>query len=287
MKRSLLALLVVLAVAIPTVAGAATAPTISITSPAPGATISKAVSDTILVNGTATFDVPVAATRTFYLRRDACGGSAAQNTRLSTASGTDGGDGCGNLIGGASTATTNYPAENGLPLTVDTTKAAKVTIVVSSFTGLGGVGNQQITATLTGRAGSTTKTLGSGSQSILLTPGTDAYTYEITIPIANPGAPISTLNLALAIGGGFQHGHVNLNSASFVELPILDTGRVDVSSDSSTFAASKTAQAVLNGDGTWTAEIVTPSVGSRKIYARAVQGGLTTNATPVSITVIA
>jgi hypothetical protein len=237
------------------------------------------------VTGTAAFGAPTPTTRTFYLRRDACGGNTPPNTRLSTSAGTDGGDGCASLTSGVLPATTNYPAENGLPLTVDATKTAKVTVVLSSWSGVTGAGTQQVTATLTGRAGNQQRTLGAGTHSMDVT-GVDAYTADITIPLQNPGAPLSTLNLAVTIGGGVQHGHVNLNSASFVELPILDTGRVDVSSDSATFAPSKTVQAEFSSDGTWTAEIATPSTGSRKIYARAVQAGApTTNSTPVSITV--
>jgi hypothetical protein len=287
MKRPLLAALVAFVVAIPAVASAAN--TISVTSPANGATFSRAIWETIPVTGTATFGVPVATTKTFYLRRDGCGATAGPaNTRLSVASGTDGGDGCGNTLGGVSAATTQYPAADGVPLTVDAGKTAKVTIVLSSFTGLGGVGNQQVTATLTGLAGNQTKTLGTGSQTILIVPGTDVYTYEITFPVANPGAALSSLNLAVGIGGGFQHGHVNLNGASKVDLPILDKGRVEVSSDSATFSPSKTVEAVVSPDGTWTAEVVVPSAGSRKIYARAVQtGSSTVNAAPVSITVTA
>ena len=289
MKRSLLATLVALSVGIPAMAGAATAPTISITTPANGATFSRSASETIIVTGTSTFGAAVPATKTFYLRRDACGATqGAPNPRLSTTSGTDGGDGCGNLLGGASATTTNYPAENGLPLTIDPGKNAKIVIATSSWSGFGGVGNQQVSVTLTGQAGNQTKTLGSASQTVLLTPGTDVQNYEFIFPVQNPGAPLSSLDLAVTIGGGFQHGHVNLNGASFVELPVLDTGRIDVSSDSSSFAAAKTVQAEIASNGTWTAEIVTPAAGSsRKIYARAVQGGTTTQAAPVSITVTA
>ena len=288
MKRPVLSALVALAVALPATAGAApTAPTISITGPANGASISRAASETIYVTGTAAFGEAIPASRTFYLRRDACGGGTPPNTRLSTATGTDGGDGCASLTSGVLPATTNYPAEeSGLPLTVDSSKPAKVTIVLSSWSGGTGAGTQQVTATLTGRAGNQQRTLGAGTHSMDVT-GVDAYTADITIPLQNPGAPISTLNLAVTIGGGVQHGHVNLNGASFVELPILDTGRIDVSSDSATFAPSKTVKADLSADGTWTAEINTPSAGNRKIYARAVQSNLTTQATPVAITVTA
>jgi hypothetical protein len=287
MKRPVLSALVTLAVALPATAGAAPQPpTISVTSPANGASFSRANSETIIVTGTSAFGEAIPASRTFYMRRDACGGSVPPNLRLSTTAGTDGGDGCGNLISGVLPGTENYPAENGLPLTVDFARTAKVTVVLSSWSGVTGAGTQQVTATLTGRAGNQQRTLGAGTHSMNVT-GVDAYTADITIPLQNPGAPISTLNLALTIGGGVQHGHVNLNGASFVELPILDTGRVDVSSDSATFAPSKTVQADISADGTWTAEITTPSAGNRKIYSRAVQANMTTQATPVSITVTA
>lgn len=283
MKRPLLAALVALVVGIPAMASAAN--TITITSPTNGASISKGNSPTTIVTGTAAFGAAVPATRVFYVRRAGCGANAGPaNTRLSITQGTDS-TSCGSTTAPLAS-TSQYPAEDGIPLTVDASKPASATITLSSFSGVTGVGTQVVTATLTGRVGNQTKTLGTGTHS-MDTLGVDTYAAEFPIPLANPGGPITTLNLALTISGAAQHGFVNYGGTSFINLPILDTGSVDVSSDSSTYAASKTVKAELSADGTWVAEITTPSAGSRKIYARAVQGTTKVEAAPVSITVTA
>jgi hypothetical protein len=269
-KRALLKLLTigVALIAVPAAAAAATAPTVAITSPVAGQTISKAASDTITVLGNAGFGTPVAADRTFYLRRDDCGGS--DNPHLSIVQGSDGGDGCGNLIGGVSAAPETYAAVDGVPFTLDTSRKAHITVVTGSFSGAGGVGNQSVTAKLFGGSG----LLGQGSQTILVTPGTDQYTYGFDITLADQSDPVTDLSLELTITGGFGHGFVQMNGASFLDVPIMDTGSIKVSTSSSNFT-----YATIEDDGTWSAELNTPSAGNRTITALATQGESTASTT--------
>lgn len=283
--HALLGLLTALAVAIPFAAQAA--PTLTVADPEPGSTFSRATNPTISVTGTVAFDPPVPSTRKFNFRRDGCGaGDVPANTRLSTLTGTDSGA-CGSLIGLVG-ATTQYPAENGLPLVLDTTRPASVTVVTESDFGLG-VGNQEVTVTLTGRGDDgATKTIGSGTQTQLITPPAESTTYrfDITLGTGLEGVTFETLNAALRVAGGQSSGFVSYGGASFIDLPIMDPGTVQVSSDSPSFSASRTVAAEIASDGTWSAQPATPSTGSRKLYVRAVQGTTVVTAEPIPVTIV-
>lgn len=294
MKRPLVATLVALAVAMPAVAGAVTAPTISITSPAAGASFSRSIYDTIPVSGIATFGEPVAEDRTFYLRGTGCG--ATEDFWLSTLSGTDEYDGCG-IIGGLPAQEffmepSIFPSRDGLPVLLDASKDVTGTIRAESWFGDGipGVGQVTVEVSLSGtKSNNQGVTIGQDTLEAVNT-GADGVQLPFTFDIAAnlDKAPLKDLTFSVLIhGANYNSGNLGLSGDSKFTLPIFDPGRVDVSSDSATFSASKTVQATFNANGTWKAEVVVPNTGSRKIYARAVQAGVTTDATPVSITVTA
>jgi hypothetical protein len=270
------------------VAAAQATPTIAITSPVDGTTLSRAL-ETFTVSGTATFDAPVPVTRKYHFRRDACGTAANANRRLSVIVGAET-IGCGGLTSAATPLVDVYPAVDGVPVTVDPTKDAKVTMVVGAWlSGVGGgIGQEKIDAVLSGRtADGQTVTLGTGTDTILVTPDQDEVTHTITIPLADSATQrLTSLTLQTTIGGTVVRSYVSYGGASFLELPIMDTGTVQVSADSATFTATKTVDAVLNSDGTWVAEVPAPAAGQRKLYARAVQGTTKIDATPVTITVV-
>jgi hypothetical protein len=294
MKRPLLALLVVLAVAIPAVAGAATAPTISITNPAGGSSFSKAAFDTISVSGTSSFDVAPAEDRVMYLRGTGCGATAV--LWISTETADDEYDGCGSqaglptreVLGG----TLSFTSRDGVPVLLDASKNLTGQVRGESWVGPGtpGVGQVKADVSITGvKSNNQSVAIGSGTFETLNT-GTDGVNIPFTFDIAAnlDRVYIKSLTVDVLIHGvNWNSGNLGLSGDSKFTLPIFDPGHIDVSGDSATFAAAKTAQAVLNSDGTWSAEVPTPNVGSRKIYARAVQAGVTTNATPVSITITA
>ena len=265
---------------------ASATPTVAITTPLAGSTFSRAVFDTISVTGTATFDAPVAATRKFYLRREVCGANN-PGTRLSTVAGGET-IGCGGLYSAATPIVDTYPAQNGLPVVVDATKQAKLTIVTGAWvSGVGGgIGQEKIDVTLTGvTAEGETKTIGTGTKTTLVTPDQDEVTTVIDIPLQQLTDVFTAFTMRTSISGTVMRSYVSYGGASFLEVPIMDVGTVQVSSDSSTFSATKTVDAVFQSDGTWAAEIPVPSAGARTIYARAVQGATKINAEPVSITV--
>jgi hypothetical protein len=294
MKRSLLAGLVVLAVAIPAMAGAATAPTISIGSPTTGASFSRTFFESIPVSGLATFDAPVASTKTFYAHRDGCADSN-DPKYLSVTAGAGETEGCQYVlppaaVDAAGGAEETFPTQDGVPVTLDASRNLHVRIQADGSTSLG-VGladlSYQLNATKTN--GQSVQ-LGSGTKQYPVTPLSADYVSDFNIDLPDSVHNVSFRDLTLVVkivGAQAQHGGLDYNGQTFIEVPIFDGGTVQVSSDSATFSAAKTVNATLNANGTWNAEVVVPNTGSRKIYARAIQGAVTTNATPVSITVTA
>lgn len=279
--------------------GAQAATSIAITSPAAGTTFSRASDETITVTGTATFGPAVPENRTFYLRGSGCG--ATEAFWLSVESGTDEYDGCGTigglpfneviyqLGGGPNT----FAAQDGIPAILDASKNVTGTIRAESWTGDGtpGVGQVVVEVSLSGAdAEGNSVTIGSDTLEAMNT-GTDGVQLPFTFDIGDSLDKVALTELTLSVeihGVNQNSSNLGLSGDSKFTLPVLDAGLVEVSSDSSTFSASKTVKAELASDGTWTAEIPTPAIGaSRKIHARAVQGGVKTTAAPVGIVVTA
>lgn len=283
------------AVAAVTVASAASAaPVIAITSPTNGSSVS-ASSELMDVAGTVSFDAPVATARRWFLRRDDCGGTA-DNPHLSTKQGSDGGDGCGNLLAPVSGNAESYSAVDGLPATLE---AGEITgqLTVSSFQGLVGspvgVGAGQWTANITiGGSDATGRfvTVAQISETYLVTPNAPENTVPFSAPLdaSLVGSQLRSLTMDVEVvpdPGSGLHGFIGASGTSYFDLPILDAGTVQVSTSTS-FSPSTTATATVNPDGTWHAEVPTPSVGTRQVRARAIQSGVTTTAAPVTITVV-
>jgi hypothetical protein len=285
--HTLLATAVALAVALPFAAQAA--PTITVTGPASGSVFSKEGTETIPVTGTVSFDTPAPAVdRTFYFRRELCGNVAGANRRLSVVKGSET-IGCGAPNSAVTPIVDNYPAVDGLPLLIDASKQAEVTVVESAFVADvgGGVGQEKIEALLTGTTVSgETKTIGTGSETQLVTPDKDEVTHTFSFALTDPGEVLTALNLRITTSGTLGRSYTNYAGASFLKLPIFDVGTVQVSGDSATFSAVRTVTATVAPDGTWTADVPTPSVGARKIYARAVQGTNKVSVDPISVTII-
>src|SRR5882762_6615622 len=134
------AMLAIVAAIAASVAGAAAGPSITITSPTAGQKVSLRHNTYTAVAGTASFATPTAQATRFYLRRDGCG-TANDNPHLSVVSGTDGGDGCGlvltSIVGAGGTvdqrASVDYPSTDGMPLTLDGSRAVTGTVDLESF----------------------------------------------------------------------------------------------------------------------------------------------------------
>ena len=276
-------------------AGAAQAdPSIAITSPTPGATVSRA-NGTMAVTGTSAFDAPIPAQETFYLRGSGCG--ATESFWLSTTTGADEYDGCG-AVGGVPAnevfyqlggAPMTFSAQDGVPIMVDASRDLTGTIRAESWTGPNtpGIGQVLLDVSLTGSTDAgDSYVLGSGTFQAVNT-ATDGVQFPFTFNIGDEvqGAKLSDLTMSVEIhGANWNSSNLGLEGASKFTLPMFDTGKVEVS-DSAAFTAARRYRAGIASNGTWIAEIPVPSLGNRAIYARAVQGSVTTFADPVPITV--
>jgi hypothetical protein len=263
---------------------------IEITSPAPGATVSRAAGP-LAVTGTAAFDPAVAATKTFFLRGTGCG--AETDLWLSSSKGTDDYDGCG-TIGGlplneALGGPESLSARDGLPVTLDGSKPIAGVIRAESWTGDGtpGFGQVAVDVAIFGTtADDEFLTLGEGTVTAMNT-GADgvAVPFSFPVPAEAAGKTLTGLTLDVLVrGANFNSSNLGMSGDSKFDLPILDAGVVQVS-DSSTFPASRTVSTTLDAAGRWTARIPAPSAGQQTVYARAAQAGQRLSATPVPITV--
>jgi hypothetical protein len=276
-------------------AGAAqAAPSIAITSPAAGSTVSRA-NGTMTVMGTSAFDAALPAQETYYLRGSGCG--ATESFWLSTTTGADEYDGCG-TIGGlpanevlfqAGGNPMTFSAQDGVPVVVDASRDVTGTIRAESWTGPGtpGVGQVVVNVSLTGSTDRDSYVLGSGTFEAV-NAAKDGVQFPFTFNLADElqGAQLTDLTLSVEVhGANWNSSNLGLEGASKFTLPMFDTGRVEVS-DSAVFTAARRVRATIGSGGTWAAEIPVPTAGARTIYARAVQGSSTTDATPVPITVV-
>lgn len=266
-------------------------PEIAILYPAAGDAFSRADVSEIEVIGTAAFDEAVASSRTFYARRDACA-NGDDPKYLSVQQGSGETEGCQyvapgvlvDLLGGAEE---YFPAVNGVPLVIDASKNMHVHIQLDGDTSVGlGLADFQYAVTAQKSTGQQV-TLGSGSKQYTVTPMSSDYehTFDVNLADSLHGVQITDIQLMVnAVGAQAQHGGLDYNGATFLEVPMLDAGSVQVSTSPS-FGASSTVTANLNEDGEWQAFVPTPAAGARKIYARAVQGAVTASANvPITIT---
>jgi hypothetical protein len=271
-------LLAVAAVAAAIVAGAASASTsVTITSPADGTKVSARHTPYLAIAGTASFADTSAGTTRFFLRRDGCGTSN-DNPHLSVTSGTDAGDGCGLIInqvgpvGDADqSAFIDFPASDGMPLSLDGTKAISGQVALTGAQ----VGLAEVDVTLEALVGGQPVTIGSTTGSAVLDPtGNDTpVPFTIQPNVSLDGSDVQALDLRVHIHGpNVYSGFVSLSGASYVDMPSHAASvnkSVSVSIDDPTFANAVPAR--LDGS-TWTVAIATPAIGQHTIYSRSTQG---------------
>jgi hypothetical protein len=237
------------------------------------------------VTGTVAFDEPQSTNRRYQLRRDACGTTSAANPRLSVFGGGES-IGCGGLTSAATPIDVTYPAVDGLPLRVDASRSARLTLTQGAWVaGVGGgFGQETVAATLQGVVDGEVVTLGTGTASTVVTPADDKVTTVVDIPLTGVTSDdvVTALSLVTRVSGTVGRSYVAYGGASFLDLPLTDIGRVDVTIGS--YGASAVG-AVVEPDGTWRAEVPMPTPGTRTVNARAVQNGVTVRAEPVTITV--
>jgi hypothetical protein len=268
------------------IAVAAGGPSVTITSPTSGQRISAHRDTYVAVAGQAAFATPASATSRFYLRRDGCG-TANDNPHLSVTSGTDGGDGCGltltSIVGVGGTvdqaASVDYPSSDGMPLTLDASRAVNGTIDLSSIAisdpVAAGTGQLTVTVDLEALAHGNGVDLGSDSETVLVTPAQTEYPVPFTI---QPGSALdrgdlSGLDLRVHISGPFVFSGFIANSGkSWLDVPSWTASfarSVDIAVDDPSFASPVPAR--LSGTD-WSVALKTPAPGNHVIYARATQG---------------
>jgi hypothetical protein len=264
---------------------------VAITSPAAGATVSRAASDTLAVKGTSLFDAAIATGKTFFLRGNGCG--ATEDLYLSASKGTDDYDGCG-IIGGVPLNEVIKPVEtldarDGLPVRLDGGKPITGTIRAESWiqNGVPGVGQVVVDVAMYGTTagedladfGSTTVTaMNTGSEGVQVP-------FTLQVPESLAGVVLTGLTLEVTVrGANYNSSNLGMDGDSKFTLPILDSGSIQVS-DTSSFTAARTRTVLPAADGTWAAGLPMPAAGAATIYARAVQGTTRLSAAPVDITV--
>ena len=297
-KSTRAAALLVGAAAVTAAVASAAGPPTTITSPTAGQKISLRHTPYTAIAGTTSFVAPSASTTRFYLRRDGCG-TTNDNPHLSVISGTDGGDGCGLVltivgIGGTAdqAASVDYPSTDGMPLTLDTSRAVTGTIDLESF-GItdpvaAGTGLVTVSVSLEALDQGNGVSVGSDSENVLITPTQTDYPVPFTIQ-ANGSldkADLSGLDLRVHVEGPYAFsGFIGNSGKSWLDVPAWSASfnqSVRVSLDDPTFTNPVPAR--VSGT-TWSLALPTPAVGPHTLYAESTQGFDTGAAVSRSFTV--
>ena len=290
-KAAAIAFAAALVIALAASIAAASSSSVTITSPKTGSSLSLAKNPTTTVAGGVTFAASPAQTSRFYLRRDGCGTSN-DNPHLSTTSGTDAGDGCGlviNAVAGVGGdvdqgAFEDFPASNGMPLALDTSRAISGTIDITGTA----VGLVELDVSLEALVGGQGVAVGSDTESFVLDPTVSDNPVPFTIvpSAALANADLQALDLRVHIHGpAFDAGFLGYSGKSRVDMPSYAASvnkAVSVSVDDPTFANPVAAR--ISGS-TWSVAIPTPAIGKHTIYAESTQGFDTSAPAATAITV--
>lgn len=258
----------------------ASSSSVTITSPKAGSTISLHTNPYTAVAGGVTFAASDPQTTRFYLRRDGCGTSN-DNPHLSTTNGTDPGDGCGLVINSVAGvggdvdqgAFVDFPASDGMPLALDTSRSITGTIDITGTA----VGLVEMDVTLEALVGGQGVSIGSDTESFLLDPTASDNPVPFTVvpSSALANADLQGLDLRVHIHGpAFDAGFMGFSGKSWVDMPSFAASvnkSVSVSVDDPTFANPIPARIDASGS-TWSVAIPTPAVGKHTIYAESTQG---------------
>jgi len=291
--RALVVAAVVTAAALAVGVAGASTPTVTITTPKAGQSVSLKKTPYLAVAGQAAFAPATAGTTKLYLRRDGCGTSN-DNPHLSVTTGTDGGDGCGllfNAVVGAGGdadqgAFVDFPASDGMPLPLNTHSPINGVV---SLTGAQ-VGLAEVDVTLEALINGEAVTLGTATGSAVLDPTGDHTPVPFSIQPSSTldGSDLQALDLRVLIHGpNVYSGFISLNGNSYADVPSYAASvnkSVQVSLDDSTLANAVPARIDTSGTS-WSVAIPTPAVGKHTLYARSTQGFVTSAPTSVAFTV--
>ena len=272
---------VVLATALVAGAAASSATSVQITTPKPGSTVHLGASPYTAVAGTVSFAAATPQATRFYLRRDDCGGSN-DNPHLSVVNGTDAGDGCGLVLtsvvglGGDVDhgAFVDFPSTDGMPLAFDSGQNVTGTIDLESLAGAG-TGLLEVDVSMEALDHGNGVTIGSDSESVLITPLAADYPVAFTIQ-PNPalaGHDLSGIDLRVHVHGPFVFsGFIGNSGKSWTDVPSYAASvnqAVQVSLDDASFSSPIPAR--ISGSS-WSVAIPTPAVGKHTLYAESTQG---------------
>lgn len=285
---------IVASLAVAAAVSAASAPSVTITSPKQGSAVSAKRTPSLTISGAATFAPVTAGSSRFYLRRDGCGTSN-DNPHLSVTSGTDGGNGCG-FIGGNGFVSTvskglfsvDYPSIDGMPLVLDSSRTIEGTLDLQNDAA--GVGQVTLDFTIEALVNGDGVIVGTDSESVLVNPTQSDYpvAFHVTPTAALNKVSLSGIDVNVYIHGAYSDsGYIGNSGASFLDVPSFSASpdrSVQVSIDDPSFANPITAtlNSAASGYGT---TVATPAVGTHTVYARAAQGYDTSSVASSTFTV--
>jgi len=285
---------VVLATALVAGAAASSATSVQITTPKSGSTVHLSASPYTAVAGTVSFAAATPQATRFYLRRDDCGGSN-DNPHLSVVNGTEAADGCGLVLtsvvglGGDVDhgAFVDFPSTDGMPLAFDSGQNVTGTIDLESLAGAG-TGLLEVDVSMEALDHGNGVTIGSDSESVLITPLAADYPVAFTIQ-PNPalaGHDLSGIDLRVHVHGPFVFsGFIGNSGKSWTDAPAWSASldqSVQVSLDDPSFGSPVPAR--IAGTS-WSVALPSPALGTHVVYARATQGFDTGPAASRSFTV--
>jgi hypothetical protein len=272
---------VVLATALVAGAAASSATSVQITTPKSGSTVHLGANPYTAVAGTVSFAAATPQATRFYLRRDDCGGSN-DNPHLSVVNGTDAGDGCGLVLTSVAGpggdvdhgAFVDFPSTDGMPLAFDSGQNVTGTIDLESLAGAG-TGLLEVDVSMEALDHGNGVSIGSDSESVLITPQAADYPVAFTIQ-PNPalaGHDLSGIDLRVHVHGPFVFsGFIGNSGKSWTDVPSYAASvnqAVQVSLDDASF--SNPIPARISGSN-WSVAIPTPAVGKHTLYAESTQG---------------
>jgi hypothetical protein len=293
--------------AVVVMAGAAVAaPTVSITSPANGTTVSRSQTPTLALAGAVNFDTPASVDAKYYLRQNVCSNATTDVRSLAPTFSNADAASCGyngnitplnevvQIVDGVPGLVLDYSLQDQfLPVTLDATKPITGNLRLASFNANGvgvGVGVTTVDVTVRGTVNGSEQTVGSASVSYQHLPGTvnKDLAFSITPGAALDKKDLTTLTLDVYIHGvNLAHGWLFFRGLSHVTVPSYTASfdrKVQVAVDNGSFSS---AGVTLGADlTTWGGSIATPSAGfTHAIKARAVQGSVVSAPTEVAVTV--
>ncbi len=263
----------------------AAGPSVSITSPTSTTSISAKKTAYVPLAGKVAFAPVSKSSTTFYLRRDACGGSDPQNTRLSTTAGNpDGGDNCG-FIGGSGVVdgasemefSTDYTTTlgDGIPLILDSSRA--ITGVLDVENDVAGAGVMTVDFALTADYQGQGPTVGTDTETLTLTPTQSEYQVPFTIGPAGSldKQELEGLDLHVYMHGPYAgSGYTGLSGRSHFTVPTYTASpqrSVQISLDDPSFS-NPIAASLDSTASSWSAAVPTPAAGTHHVYVQATQG---------------